>query len=307
MNQQIATIDDFKLQIHSPQVQENLRGFLPKGPEGDAAMEKFTAVTIRAVQEDDDLLKADRKTLFLACQRATQDGLMPDKREGALVIYNTNVGTKQDPQWIKKVQWQPMIQGIRKKLAQAGWDIRAEIVYEKDEFDFELGDTPRIVHRPKAFGDRGPIVGAYAIATELATGEKWRETMDLEQLEAVRLSSKQASGSVWTKWRTEMYRKTVAKRLRKYLPISDDSVLDLIDRDNEQFDMNKPAEPSKTAQKVQEAVRAAAAPEPEPEPIEGELEPEKRKNVRKARTPEEVETENPAPPEEDETDPLGFD
>jgi recombination protein RecT len=192
MTQQLTTIDHFKQQIASDTVQATLHDYLP-----DKVLDKFTAITIRAVQENPDLLNADRKSLFLACSRAAQDGLMPDNREGALVLYG------------KQVQWQPMISGIRKKLAQAGFDIRAEIVYENDEFAYELGDEPKITHRPNAFGQRGKIVGAYAIATELETGKKWRETMPLEDLQKVKAMARGKSPA-WQQWETEMYRKAVA-------------------------------------------------------------------------------------------------
>jgi hypothetical protein len=112
-----------------------------------------------------------------------------------------------------------------------------------------------------------------------------------------------------------MYRKTVAKRLRKYLPISDDSLLDLIDRDNEQFDLDQRPQPSQAAREVQAAVRAGNG-----EVIEGEVvEVEKPKNKtirRRAAEPEPQPEPQPEPPEDepdffpdesaDEGDPLPF-
>jgi len=289
MSKEISITQQFKLQMKGEQVQQTLSEFM------DSTLLKwFTAVTIQAVQEKPELLDADRTSLFLACQSAAKDKLMPDGREGALVVYG------------RTVSWQPMILGIRKRLAQAGFDIRAEIVYANDEFRYELGDNPEIVHRPAVFGDRGNIIGAYAIATELETGNKWRETMDLDELEKVRMSSRARDSSIWTTWRTEMYRKTVAKRLRKYLPISDDSLLDLIDRDNEQFDLRTTPARSTAAQKVQDAVRAAGTEPTQPEPIEGVLVEEekpkpKRKYTRKAKKATiEVEPEQPTPQQKDD-------
>ena len=317
MNQEMTVVDLFKRQITSQNVHDNLRSFLPSGKEGDAMMQKFTAVTIRAVQEKPELLAADRKSLFLACQRATQDGLMPDNREGALVMFGN------------KVQWQPMIYGIRKKLTQAGFDLRAEIVYENDFFEIELGDEPGLTHKPMAFGKRGEIIGAYAIATDLKTGDKYRETMDIAELEKVRLSSRGKDSPAWSTWTTEMYRKTVAKRLKKYLPISDDTLLDMIDRDNEEYDMDAfpGKEPSSVARKVQDAVRAANS-QQNSDAIEGTVEPaQKPKPKMKPKKNKVVEPEGQEPdtqeppqdeapppdniPEDDyipaaETDPLDF-
>jgi recombination protein RecT len=320
MNQTLTVIDTFKQQIHSPSVQQSIEEFLPSSE----MQRRFTAVTIRAVQENPDLLAADRKSLFIACQRAAQDGLMPDGREGAFVIYKTKATVGGKEVWIKKVQYQPMIQGIRKKLAKNGFHLAAEVYYEKDEFSYEKGDTPCIMHKPYLEGDAGPMKGAYAIATDIETGEKYREHMSLVQLEQVRATSKNPNGGGWKSFPDEMHRKSPAKRLLKYLPLAETDIFDIIARDNEQFDLDKPTGPSQAAKDVQEAIRPKTEPVAEPEPIQGEvMEPEKPAPVKKkvakkvvqakAEIPEEPPVEVPEPepmpepePAPDETDPLGF-
>lgn len=242
-------VQQFKDQFSSERTQAAIKAYFDK----EADMDRFTAVVTRAVQENPELLQADRTSLFFACQKAAQDHLIPDGKEAFFAVYNVNDGTKDQPKWIKKVQWQPMIGGLRKILANHGITIRAEMVYENDEFIYDQGDDPRIIHRPKVFGTRGPIVGAYAIATD-AAGNKYRETMDMIELEKVHQASKQPNSAVWKNWATEMYRKAVAKRLFKQLPLVA-AVAEIVERDNEQFDMNKPAGPSQAAQDVQAAIR----------------------------------------------------
>jgi phage RecT family recombinase len=305
MNQELATTGKFIEIFDGPKNQQSLKQYFDKD---DTGQKLFTQVVIRAVQQDPDLLNADRNSLFLACQTAAQDGLLPDKKDGALVIYNTKVNNA----WKKLVQWQPMIGGLRKKLAGHGFSIRAEIVYENDDFSYEMGDEPKIIHRPKVFGDRGAIVGAYAIATD-EHGKMYRDTMDVLELEKVRATSKNPNGGAWGNWLTEMYRKTIAKRLFKQLPLISTELTELLDRDNEQFEpMGKPAGPSSVAQEVQQAARSA--------PIEGEVLPPKvtKKKVTKKKVvtkkPEpEVVVESipdmgPNPPidPEEEPDPIGF-
>ena len=271
--QELSVIDQFKHNLTSDKAQKGFTSQLPS----DVPVDKFTAVVIRAVQEDPDLLKADRTSLFLACQRAAQDGLIPDKREGALVVFSVKSGD----QWVKAVQWQPMIGGLRKRLAKCGFDLRAEVVYENDFFNQELGDDPTITHTRPALGEsRGEIIGAYAIATHLQTGEKWREVMDIAALNEVRAVAK--SANIWNKWPVEMYRKTVARKLYKYLPIveEDERLSGLIQRDNENFDM-EPASSSPKARDIQAAARKQTG-----NVIEHEAEPEV------------FESENPAPDEE---------
>jgi len=244
-NQQLTV---FKERLLSDPAQQGLASQLPD----DVDIDKFTAVVIRAVQEDPQLLQADSRSLFLSCQRAAQDGLIPDKREGALVVYNQKV----NDQWVKKVQWQPMIAGLRKRLANHGFDIRAELIYENDSFDYELGDEPSLSHKPAPLGQpRGALIGAYAIATG-PDGRMYREVMDIDALNYVKSLSK-ASGGPWSKFEGEMHRKTPAKRLFKYLPLPDDDtrLQGLIDRDNEQFDLG---EASTAARDIQAEVRKPA-------------------------------------------------
>jgi len=252
MNKEIALFND---QFRSERNLTTLKSYLDK----DTDIDRFTAVVIRAVQENPDLLAADRTSLFFSCQKAAQDQLIPDGKEGFLGIYSNKIKVDGKDVWIKKVQWQPMIGGLRKILTKHGIGLRAELVCEKDledgRFIYEQGDTPRLIHKPNIFSDRGAVVGAYAIAFLLNTGEViGREVMDLQELTKVRQASKNPNANVWTIWESEMQRKAPAKRLFKQLPLPDD-IKEIIDRDNEQFDMNKAPAVSKIAQDVQAHVR----------------------------------------------------
>ena len=51
---------------------------------------KFVRVACTAIQTDPKLMDADRTSLYAACTKAAQDGLLPDGREAALVVYNTD-------------------------------------------------------------------------------------------------------------------------------------------------------------------------------------------------------------------------
>lgn len=189
--------------------------------------ERFIRVVITAVQGDPALLDAERKTLFEASMRAAQDGLLPDKREGALVIFKG------------KVQWMPMIGGILKKVRNSGElvSIGAHIAYENDRFAYVLGDEERIEHEPKLDGDRGKPRAAYAIA-KTKDGGIYREVMSIGEIEKVRKVSRAATNGPWVDWWEEMARKTVLRRLSKRLPMSTD-LDDLIRRDDDLYDFTK--------------------------------------------------------------------
>jgi recombination protein RecT len=187
--------------------------------------ERFGRVVLTAVQTNPDLLNVERRSLWNACMKAAQDGLLPDGRLGALVVYK-------DKRRGPIAQWLPMIAGIRQKVRNSGevatWEVH--VVHERDLFDFELGDEPHIVHRPVR-GDRGRIIAAYSIAV-LKTGERSREVMWIDEIEAIRKGSRASDSGPWVTHYSEMCRKTVAKRHAKVLPMSSD-LDDLLRRDDD--------------------------------------------------------------------------
>lgn len=195
-------------------------------------VDRFKRTVLTAINSNDDLLSADRKSLLRSCMQAAQDGLQPDKREGALVIFKTKVNIDGRDQWIKMVQWMPMVYGIIKKMRNSGElaSIVAHEVYECDEFVYELGDEERIVHKPFLGDDPGKMIAVYSIA-KLKDGTIQREVMTRAQVERVRAVSKTKDSGPWVSWYEEMARKTVVRRLSKYLPMSTE-IEELLRRDD---------------------------------------------------------------------------
>jgi recombination protein RecT len=240
--------------------------FGTRRPQFEAALPKhmpvkrFVRIALTAVQMNPKLATADRASFWTACMRAAQDGLLPDNREGALVIYSTKIDKTT---WIDKVVWMPMIAGLRKKVRNseeiATWDVHA--VHAKDKFDYEEGDEPYIKHKPympkplersgaesdeqykerlRAHIDPGPLTFAYSIAV-LKTGEKSRDVMTRFEIDNVRdtYSKRDRDGNftpMWVKSYDEAAKKTVARRHSKVLPMSTD-LDDLLRRDDELYDL----------------------------------------------------------------------
>lgn len=99
----------------------------------------------------------------------------------------------------------------------------AQAVYSKDFFDYEFGLEPKLVHKP-ALGERGEFTHAYAIA-KFTNGGFAFEVMSKKDIEKIKKMSK-ASNSNFSPWSgdeivvDEMRKKTVVRRLSKYLPMS---------------------------------------------------------------------------------------
>jgi recombination protein RecT len=183
--------------------------------------ERFARVAMTAVNRAPDLLRADRASLFNAVLLAAQDGLLPDGREAALVVF------------AGAVQYMPMIGGLLKKIRNSGelLSIAAHVVYARDEFRYQLGDDEQIHHVPYLDGDRGAPRLVYAIA-KTKDGGIYREVMTVDEVEKVRAVSRASTKGPWAQWWGEMARKTVLRRLSKRLPMSTDAE-DLLHRDDE--------------------------------------------------------------------------
>src|SRR6185437_11438467 len=133
------------------------------------------------VQQQPDLMAADRRTLLASCLKCAADGLVPDGREAALVIFNTKT---KDGGWSKVVQYMPMMAGILKRIRNAGEiaSVQAHVIYEHDKFVIRRGINETIEHEPLFPGDRGQPIGAYAVAKFKDGSDPVFEVMDINAI-----------------------------------------------------------------------------------------------------------------------------
>lgn len=174
-------------------------------PEGVPA-ERFIRVTITALMQNADLITADRDSLLYSVLKCAQDGLMPDGRQAALVIFKG------------KVQYIPMITGVRYLAAGFGWTINTKCVYANDTFEVYEGSENRIVHRqPSAGTDRGELVAAYARCTHRDGREPIFKVMYADDIKKVRAVAR--TQTVWNQWEAQMWEKSVGHAAYKQLPL----------------------------------------------------------------------------------------
>ena len=211
---QIATIDVIRRELTSMQPQ--FKAALPS----HVSPEKFVRVAMTALQTNPDLQRADKRTLFGSFTRAAQMGLLPDGREGAVVMFGQNA------------QFMPMIGGVLKLVRNSGElaSLDALAVYKNDKFTYRPGMDPVPLHEPDWFGDRGEVIGVYAVA-KMKDGAAYVEIMNKQQVEKVRAVSRSGQNGPWKAWWEEMARKTVLRRLAKRLPMSTDLDDALMDED----------------------------------------------------------------------------
>ena len=102
--------------------------------------------------------------------------------------------------------------------------IYAKLVKEGDTFEESVvNGEPSIDFHPKPFND-GKIIGAFAVCLYKDGGMVY-ESMSLADLEQCHKSSKAPGSPAWSKFRGEMFRKVVLRRLSKQIPIDIDEKL----------------------------------------------------------------------------------
>ena len=98
--------------------------------------------------------------------------------------------------------------------------IYAETVFENDEFEFQLGLEPKLVHKPK-LENRGNPIAWYGVC-RFKDGGYFIKVMGKEEVEKhrVRSPSVNSSHSPWNTDYEEMAKKTIIRSMFKYLPVS---------------------------------------------------------------------------------------
>lgn len=98
-------------------------------------------------------------------------------------------------------------------------DVDATVVHSRDEFYYEMGLDPKLVHRPHLGSDAGEMTHVYAVAV-LHNGVKKFIVLNRKEIEKIKATSKAKAGP-WVDWEAEMWRKTAVKKLYKLLPQTD--------------------------------------------------------------------------------------
>ena len=178
------------------------------------------------------LAKCDVASLVGAIGQCAQMGLEPNTVLGHAYLVPFNVKRKDadgNERWVNSVQVIIGYKGLIDLARRSGQivSIAAHEVCENDQFELVYGLDEKLNHTP-SMGERGEILGFYAIA-KLKDGGHAFEFMSRFQVEAIRDASqgwqqavkyKKESSHPWAVHFPEMGRKTVIRRLAKYLPLS---------------------------------------------------------------------------------------
>lgn len=176
--------------------------------------ERLMKVAQTAITTTPALLECYVPTLLGGIVQCAQMGLEPNTVLGHayLVPFFNNKKNRKDAQVI--IGYKGLIDLARRSGNVTS--LAAHAVRKGDTFEFEYGLTEKLRHVP-AEGERGEITHFYAVA-HMKDGGHAFEVMTKAQVEKIRAGTK--GNKVWSDHFEEMGRKTVIRRLAKFLPLS---------------------------------------------------------------------------------------
>lgn len=181
--------------------------------------ERFTRMALSSLNTTPKLAECSQMSFLAALMNAAQLGLEPNTplQQAFLIPYKA----KDHYECQFQVGYKGLIElAYRNPIVQT---ISAEVVYENDEFHYELGLDAKLIHRP-ALNDRGEIKAFYGLF-RLNGGGFGFSVMSREDMDNYARQYSKAFDSNYSPWKTNyiaMAKKTVIKQALKYAPIKAD-------------------------------------------------------------------------------------
>ena len=207
----LETIKDF---MNSPEIVKKIHAAAPKHLTG----ERLAQVAMTEINRNPALAKASPISFVGAIMQCGALGLEPSGSLGH--AYLIPFGNGKDSQGRPNIQLIIGYRGMLDLAKRSGQisSISARAVYENDDFKYSYGLEETVHHIP-ASGERGNLTHVYAVARMKDGGVQF-EVMSVFDVEKVKKASKASASGPWVTYYEEMAKKTVIRRLFKYLPIS---------------------------------------------------------------------------------------
>lgn len=194
------------------QLLTKMGGQIQKALPSMVSSERFQRVALTAFSNNTKLQQCDPMSFIAAMMQSAQLGLEP----------NTLLGQAYLIPYGKQVQFQIGYKGLL-ELAQRSGKIKtlyAHEVRENDTFDIDYGLDQTLTHKPLLKGNRGEVIGYYAVYHLDTGGNSFIFMTKDEVLEHAKRFSKTYNSGPWQTDFDAMAKKTVIKQLLKYAPLS---------------------------------------------------------------------------------------
>lgn len=250
--------------------------------------DRFVRVACTAMLRTPKLAQCDQTSFFNALLTLSQFGLEPDGRNAHLIPFENR------KRGITECQLIIDYKGLVDLAMRSGRisNIHADVICDNDTFTYNLGEI--IEHKIDFRKPRGSAFAVYAIA-RFKDGTSKCEVMTMDEVAIIRGRSRAKDSGPWTTDFNEMAKKTVFRRLSKWLTLSPE-FRDAVEADADQledrrFDAAKPVFSPTTP-----ALFAAPEPQQLPEPVEnapgssedGDLGPQVETPQAETKTPQEA-------------------
>lgn len=197
--------------LNDENFKKSLASVLPK----HLTAERMIRIVLSELRNNQKLAQATPLSFISAVITTSQLGLEPGVLGKCYFIPYFNGKTRQtDVQYI--IGYKGMIE-----LARRSGEIKSVYaceVDEKDQFTYQLGLEPDIHHVP-SMERTGNAIAYYAVAHFKDGGYQF-DVMSIKEIEHARNSSKAKEAGPWMTHYGEMAKKTVLRRLFKWLPVS---------------------------------------------------------------------------------------
>lgn len=186
--------------------------------------ERFSRMILSAMSTTPQLAACTPQSFLGAMMQAAQLGVEPNTPLGqAYLIPFRNKG-------VLECQFQLGYKGLIDLAYRSGAvnDIQAHEVHENDVFEYELGLTPILKHKP-AMKNRGEVIAYYAIyhTKDGGYGFEVMSKEDIQKHAEGYSKSYESTYSPWTNNFDEMAKKTVIKKCLKYAPLKTEFIRQL--------------------------------------------------------------------------------
>lgn len=198
---------------------KSMEGEIAKALPSVITPERFTRMVLSAISSNRDLANVEPKSFLGAMMQAAQLGLEPNTPLGhAYILPFKDHGTP-------KAQFQIGYRGMIDLAFRSGevTTVDAQVVYENDDFSYELGLEPKLRHVP-ALKDRGAAIAVYA-KFHTKSGGFGFQVMSVDDIRKHAAKYSKSYNSPYSPWTTnfeEMAKKTVMKKTLKYAPLKSD-------------------------------------------------------------------------------------
>ncbi|WP_137010114.1 recombination protein RecT [Aquitalea aquatilis] len=199
--------------MSDPKIKAQMALALPKHMTSD----RLARIALTEIRKVPALARCEQTSFLGAIMQCAQLGLEPGGALGhayLLPFENRRKG-------ITEVQFIVGYRGMIDLARRSGQivSLAARAVYQNDKFSYQYGLHEDLQHVPCENGEPGPLTHVYAVA-RLKDGGIQFEVMSRLEVEKVRAQSKAGNNGPWVSHFDEMAKKTVIRRLFKYLPVS---------------------------------------------------------------------------------------